>query len=42
MAGFVAQAAAFSTIIVVVVAAAMLLMRALVFYVRPNLGAAAL
>ncbi|MBS0306029.1 MAG: ABC transporter permease subunit [Proteobacteria bacterium] len=41
-AGFVAQAAAFSTIIVVVVAAAMLLMRALVFYVRPNLGAAAL
>jgi iron(III) transport system permease protein len=36
-AGFVSQAAAFSTIIILVVAAAMLLMRALVYYVRPNL-----
>ena len=35
-AGFVSQAAAFSTIIIVVVAIAMLLMRALIYYFRPN------
>lgn len=39
-AGFVAQAAAFSTLIIVVVAAAMLLMRALVYAVRPKLDVA--
>jgi iron(III) transport system permease protein len=37
-AGFVSQAAAFSTIIILVVAAAMLMMRALVYYFRPNLS----
>lgn len=37
-AGFVSQAAAFSTIIIAVVAVAMLLMRALVYYFRPNLS----
>lgn len=39
-AGFVAQAAAFSTVIIIVVAVAMLLMRLLVHYARPNLKAA--
>jgi len=38
-AGFVSQAAAFSTIIILVVSIAMLLMRALVHYARPNLTA---
>ncbi|MFV0284261.1 MAG: ABC transporter permease subunit [Castellaniella sp.] len=37
-AGFVSQAAAFSTIIILVVAVAMLMMRALVYYFRPNLS----
>ncbi|HET8704519.1 ABC transporter permease subunit [Castellaniella sp.] len=37
-AGFVSQAAAFSTIIILVVSAAMLMMRTLVYYFRPNLS----
>ncbi|NYT35943.1 ABC transporter permease subunit [Allopusillimonas soli] len=37
-AGFVSQAAAFSTIIIIVVACAMLLMRGLVHHFRPNLN----
>jgi len=37
-AGFVSQAAAFSTIIILVVSAAMLMMRTLVYHFRPNLS----
>ncbi|NYT75830.1 ABC transporter permease subunit [Alcaligenaceae bacterium] len=41
-AGFVSQAAAFSTIIILVVSVAMLLMRALVHHFRPNLAQGAM